>query len=319
MRRRELILGFGGVLALPRLVRAAGRRMPVVGDLAVVGMIGEGILPGLREAGFIEGGNVRLDRRYLRGRYDRLPAAAAELVRRQVDVICAHGPAEARAAKAATATIPIVFSSQDPVLEGLVKSLARPGGNLTGVSMIDSELMPKRFQLLRELMPGAKAFGLLVNPNAAEAAAVIRNTEAAARANGMRLHVLKARNHREIYAAFDALDRLDADGLIVDFDALFNLEGGTIAGLAAVAAVPAIYAWRGVVQVGGLMSYGASIAAMQRLMGLYVGKILNGANPADLPVVQVDKFEMAINLKTARALDLTVPQPLLALADRVIE
>jgi ABC-type uncharacterized transport system substrate-binding protein len=320
MRRRDLILGLGGVLALPEAARAQQKRMPVVAILADTGVVAyASFLQGLREAGFVEGGNVAIDERYLHGQHDLMPAMAADLVRRKVAVIAAFSPAAAHAAKRATARIPIVFISWDPVLEGLVASLARPGGNLTGVSMIEAELTPKRLELLSELVPRAKLFGLLVNPDSPTASAVIGNGERAARTKGVELLVLKARTHGEIYAAFDALGRLHAGGLIVEFDVFFNSEGGTLAALTSVGGVPAVYGWSGIVQAGGLISYGASSAAAHRLMGIYTGKILKGAKPADLPVVQPDRFELIINLKAAGDLGLHVPQSLLALADRVIE
>jgi ABC-type uncharacterized transport system substrate-binding protein len=320
MRRRDVILGLGGALALAAAARAAQKRMPEVGVLADTGVIAyASFLGGLRENGFVAGRDVTIDERYLHGQYDQMPAMAVDLVRRKVEVIAAFSSAAAHAAKRATARIAIVFFSWDPVLEGLVASLARPGGNLTGVSMLDSELTPKRLDLLSELVPQAKVFGLLVNPDSPTSAAVIGNGERAARAKGVKLHVLKAATHGEIYAAFDALGRLDAGGLIVDFDVFFNREAGTLAALAATGGIPAIYGWDGVAPAGGLMTYGASIPAVERLMGLYVGKILKGAKPADLPVVQADRFDLAINLRAARNLGLKVPQFLLAEANEVIE
>jgi ABC-type uncharacterized transport system substrate-binding protein len=319
MRRREVILGLGGAFALAPPARAAGRRMPLVGMLASVGMLGSDFQRGLREAGFVEGRNVAIDRRFLGGQYDLLRVTVADFVRRKVDVLVTVGPAAALAAKDATTAIPIVFQSWDPVLEGLVESLARPGGNLTGVSMLDSELTPKRLELLSEVVPRARVFALLVNPKRATTAAVIRNARSAAQAKRLELQVLKASSDPEIYAAFAAIHTLRADGLVVDLDSFFGRTGGTLAALAAINGIPAIYGWRGITQVGGLMSYGPSYASAHRLMGIYTGKILRGADPADLPVVQPDKFELVVNLKAARDLGLKVPPTLLALADKVIQ
>lgn len=316
MTRRELMLFLlTAAIVPPSAVRAERRRTPLIGVLAEVGVIGSAFQDGLREAGFVEGRNITIERHYLGGRYDLLPATAAELVRRRVDLLAAVGHSSALAAKRATATIPIVFQSWDPVPEGLVKSLARPGGNLTGVSLMDSELMPKRLELLLELGPRGKKIGLLVNPRGATAAAVIRNTQRAAHTKGVELHVVKASTDAEVYAAFNVLERLHAGGLIVDLDAFFNRVAGT---LAALDSIPAVYGWRGIAEVGGLLSYGPSLAASHRRMGLYAGRILKGAKPADLPVVEIDTFELVINMKTARALGLKIPPSVLALADEII-
>lgn len=320
MTRRELMLLLAGAaLVRPDPVRARQQAPPVIGILARVGMIDTVFQQTLEEIGYVDGRNVVIDSRYLHMRDDQVAAAAADLVRRKVDVIAAFGSATARAAKRATQTIPIVFTSMDPVLEGLVASLARPGGNLTGVSRLNSDLMPKRLELLSRFVPRVKRFGLLVDPDEAEAAAVIRKTKAASRVRGVALDVLQAHDNGEIYAAFDTLGRLHIRALIVDFDPILNLNAGTLAGLAAVAAIPAIYGWSGSVQAGGLISYGQSPAAIHRMMAVYVAKIIAGAKPADLPVVEIDKFELAINMGTAKSLGLTIPPSVLALADRVIE
>jgi putative ABC transport system substrate-binding protein len=293
--------------------------MPVIGLLASVRVLGSGLQPGLSETGYVEGQNVAIEYHLADGQYDRLPAMAADFVGRKVDVIAAIGPAAAHAAKSATSTIPIVFLSGDPVDEGLVASLARPGSNLTGVSIIDVELMPKRIELLSELVPQARAFALLVNPNAANAEATIRRTQDAARAKGVELHILKASTDGEIDAAFASLVERHAGALVVSGDTFFNNRGSYIATLAARHTVPAIYGWSGIAWAGGLISYGPSLTAAYRQLGIYAGKILKGAKPADLPVVQPDKFKLLINLKTAEALGLTVPQSILARADEVIE
>jgi ABC-type uncharacterized transport system substrate-binding protein len=320
MRRRELILGLGGALALPGVASAAGRRMPVIGMLAYIGgMRFSSFQKGLRETGFVDGRNVRIDFRDMHGRYDQMPAMAADLVRRKVAVIVAFGSVAAHAAKRATATIPIVFWGYDPLEEGLVANLARPGGNLTGVSLMAAELVPKRLELLSELVPQAKAFALLVAPIEPATSAVIHSARRAARAKGIALHVVKAGSRNELFAAFDRLPELAVGGLIVDFNATFSQAGGTIAALAAVGGVPAIYGWSDIVEAGGLISYSASISRVTRLLGLYTGRILKGERPADLPVVRPDKFELAVNLKAARNLGLKVPPSLLVLADEVIE
>jgi putative tryptophan/tyrosine transport system substrate-binding protein len=247
-----------------------------------------------------------------------LPALAADLVDRKVDVIAAMGGTPpAVAAKGATSTIPIVFSGGDPVERGLVAGLARPGGNLTGVSSLD--LSPKRFEMLSELVPGAKLIALLVNPNNPFAEATTTHAQQAARAKGVQLHVLKASTESEIDAAFTTITQTHVDGLIQDSDALFNSRIDQLVALAARHAVPTIYAWREYPAAGGLISYGPSLTGIWRQLGIYAGKILNGAKPADLPVQQPTTFELIVNLNTAKALGLTVPPSILARADEVIE
>jgi putative tryptophan/tyrosine transport system substrate-binding protein len=276
---------------------------------------------GLKDAGFIEGENVAIEYRWAENQMDRLPALAAELARRQVAVIAAPGPPAALAAKAATTTIPIVFlMNEDPVRLGLVASLARPGGNLTGINIFSAELAAKRLDLLRELVPGAARVGVLVNPvNATTTESTLRDVEPAARAIGLQIQVLNASTSREIDAAFATFVRERPDAVFVGADSFFVSRRVQLTNLAVRHAVPAIYSARDFAEVGGLMSYGASLTDASRQMGVYTGRILKGAKPADLPVVQSTKFELVINAQTARMLGLTVPQTLLVAADEVIE
>ena len=270
----------------------------------------------MSETGYVEGQNPAIEYRWAEGSYDRLPALAVDLVARKVDVIVTSGgPTSALAAKNATATIPIVFSAGDPVADGLVANLARPGGNLTGFSGIFVELDSKRLELLSELLPQAKVIALLVNPNSP----IIRDLQEAARATGVQLSVLKASTESEIDAAFASFVQLRAGGLVAGSDSFFNSRREQLVALASRNAVPAIYQGREFVTAGGLISYGASLTASYRQVGIYAGRILNGAKPADLPVQQPTKFELVINLKTSKTLGLTVPPSLLARADEVIE
>jgi putative ABC transport system substrate-binding protein len=324
MNRRHLITILGGAAALPMAAHAQQKAMPVIGWLNTSSPIpnpGAGpVHQGLNEAGYIEGQNVAAEYRWAEGHYDRLPALAADLVGRKVDLIIASSGPAALAAKSATSTIPIVFTvGVDPVEFGLVASLARPGGNLTGVSVITGELTPKRFELLTELVPQAEVIALLVNPNNANAARAIRDTQEAARAKGVQFEMLKAGVESEIDAAFANIVQLRAGALFVGDDPFFNIRRDQLIALAARYRVPTIYPSRESVAAGGLISYGANYPAMNRQVGIYAGKILNGENPANLPVQQPDKFELVINLKTAKAFGLTVPQSLLAQADEVIE
>jgi putative ABC transport system substrate-binding protein len=323
MRRRELMLLLGGAMTAARALRAQQKAMPVIG---VLGSGSPGPLApfvaafrqGLSETGYVEGQNVTIEYRWAEGHYDRLAELTADLVGRKVDAILAvGGTPPALAAKAATSTIPIVFSSGDPVGFGLVASLARPGGNLTGVSSY--ELTPKRVEMLSELVPRAKVVALLVNPSNAIAEPMIRNVQEAARAKGMQLHILKASTENEIDAAFATLVQLHAGALVLPSDAFFNSRLDQLVALAARYAVPAIYDWREYAAAGGLISYGPSRTGAYRLSGIYVGKILKGAKPTDLPVQQPTTFELVVNLKTANALALTVPPSILARADEVIE
>jgi len=263
---------------------------------------------------------VALELRYAEGHYDRLPAMAADLVGRKVDVIAAAGLPSARAAKTATSTMPIVFASgDDPVAAGLVASLARPGGNLTGVSILNVELNPKRLELVFGLAPQAKLVAMLVNPDNPQTERGMRDVQEAARAMGVPLEILKASSESEINATFDSLAQLKAGSLVIANDPFFFNRREQLLALAARYAVPAIYAWREFAASGGLIAYGTSLTGVYREVGVYTGKILRGAKPADLPVEQPTKFELVINLKTAKALGLTVPQSLLAGADEVIE
>jgi putative tryptophan/tyrosine transport system substrate-binding protein len=323
MRRHELMLLLGGALTAARTLRGQQRATPVIG---VLGSGSPGPLApfvaafrqGLSETGYVEGQNVAIEYRWAEGRYDRLAALAADLVGRKVDAILAvGGTPPALAAKAATSTIPIVFSSGDPVSFGLVASLARPGGNLTGVSSY--ELTPKRVEMLAELVPRAKVVALLVNPSNAIAEPMIRNAQEAARAKGLELQILKASTESEIDAAFATLVALHAGALVLPSDTFFNSRLDQLVALAARHAVPAIYDWREYAAAGGLISYGPSRTGAHRLSGIYVGKILKGAKPADLPVQQPTTFELVVNLKTAIALGLTVPPSILARADEVLE
>jgi len=290
----------------------------------VIGLISsEGTQPafqqGLSEAGYDWGQNVTLYYRNAEGDYDQLPAMAADLVRRRVAVIAAFGLPAALAAKRATSTIPIVFETGDPVAEGLVDGLARPGGNLTGFSLMDAELMPKRLELLSELVPQAKVFALLVNPESANASAVIRNTQDAAGAKGVELHVLKASTLDGVDAAFATLRQLHVAALVVDEDPFFVSRHPYLVTLELHDAMPAIHGWSGIAWTGGLISYGPSLEAAWRQMGIYAGRILKGEKPANLPVQEPDRFELVVNLKTAKALGLIVPPLLLAQANEVIE
>jgi putative ABC transport system substrate-binding protein len=318
------MLLLGGVMTAPRALRAQQKAMPVIGflDSGSPNPSAPGVTAlrqGLSEAGYFEGQNVAIEYRWGEGRYDRLPALAADLVARKVDVILAGGIPSALAARDATSTIPIVFMvSADPVELGLVASLARPGGNITGISNF-FELMPKRLELLSELIPRADVIALLVNPNNANAERVMRAVQEAAGAKGLQLHILKASAENEIDSAFATLVRLRAGALLAGPDAFLTSRGEELLALASRHRVPAIHGWREFVAAGGLISYGPSFTAAFRLAGIYAGKILKGAKPADLPVQQPTTFELVVNLKTAAALGLTVPPSILARADEVIE
>jgi putative ABC transport system substrate-binding protein len=325
MNRRELMLLMLGATLAPRGLCAQQKAMPVIGWLS-------GASPGpyapfaaafrqeLSDAGYVEGQNVAIDYRWANGEYDRLAALATDLVRRKVDVIAVLSLPAALAAKSATSTIPIVFvTGADPVAKGLVASLARPGGNLTGVSFIGDELQPKRLELLCDLFPQAKLIDLLVNPTSSSAGRTIEDLQGAANAKGVQLHILKAGTDGEIDTAFSTLEQIQAGALLVGGDPFFNTRREQLVALAARYAVPAIYDSREYAEIGGLISYGPSLTAVYRQIGIYAGKILHGAKPADLPVQQPTTFELVINLQTAEALGLTVPQSILARADEVIE
>jgi putative ABC transport system substrate-binding protein len=275
---------------------------------------------GLGEVGYVVGRNVTIDYRWAADRNDRLPEMAAELVQNHVAVIFAQAPPSARAAKAATSTIPIVFTiGGDPIQYGLVASLSRPGGNVTGVSLVASMLVAKRVDLLRGLLPGTAAVALLVNPTSANAAADTKELEAAARRLGLQFRVLNATSERDIDAAFVSLAQRRADMLVVGVDVFLTDHRDQIVALAARQALPAIYPFREFVVAGGLISYGTRVIDANHQAGIYAGRILRGEAPADLPVVEPTKFELVVNLKTAKALGLNVPPTLLALADEVIE
>jgi putative ABC transport system substrate-binding protein len=316
----------GASVAWPLAGRAQQKTMPVVGVLNATNASSSApflaaFRQGLSEAGYVEGQNLTIEHRYAEGHYDRLPALAADLVERKVDLIMAGSPPAALAAKSATSTIPIVFRhGGDAVKDGLVTNLARPGGNLTGVSQLgDEQMTAKRLELLSELVPRAGVIALLVNPNNSVAERVIQEVQQAAQAKGLQLPVLKASSESEIDVAFASLVELHADALVVAADPFLSSRREQIVALASRHAVPAVYAWREFAASGGLMSYGASLSSALRLVGGYAGKILMGAKPADLPVQQSTTFELVINLKAAKALGLTVPQTLLARADEVIE
>jgi putative tryptophan/tyrosine transport system substrate-binding protein len=326
MRRRDLVASLAATAAAwPRPGYAQQKAMPVIGFLSseepgAFAPLVAAFRQGLSETGYVERQNVAIEYRWAEGHYDRLPALAADLVGRKVDLIATGSTTAILAAKSATSTIPIVFfGGGDPVRDGLVASLARPGGNLTGVSVMASELMPKRLELLTELVPQAKVIALLANPNNAGTEPMIRDVREAARAKGVQLHILKATTEIEIDAAFATLVRLHADALVIGADSFFTSRLDHLVTLAARHDVPAIYFGREFAAAGGLISYGTSRTGTWRQVGIYAGRILKGANPADLPVEQPTKFELVINLKTAKALGLTVPPALLARADEVIE
>jgi putative ABC transport system substrate-binding protein len=327
MTRRELMLLLGSTaLTWPCAARAQQKAMPVIGFLSAASAGPSAPLlaafrRGLSEAGYVEGQDLVIEYRWAEGHYDRLPALAADLVGRKVDMIMtAGGPPPALAAKAATSTIPIVFSGVgDSVGVGLVASLARPGTNATGFSMMNIELMPKRFGLLSELVPKAGVIVLLVNPNNPNIRRMIQEVGEAARTKGVQLPILKAGNEGEIDAAFASLGELHAGAIVIGVDPYLDTRREQLVALASRHAVPAIDAFREYTEAGGLISYGTSLTAVLRQAGIYAGRILKGEKPADLPVQQPTTFELVINLKTANALGLTVPQSLLARADEVIE
>jgi putative ABC transport system substrate-binding protein len=325
VKRREFIALVGGAAAsMPFAARAQQKPMPVIGYFHFATSeytpMAASFLQGLKDTGYVEGQNVAIEYRWAEGQYDRLPAMAADLVGRKVDLIAAFGPPLARAAKNATSTIPIVFEvGNDAVAAGLVDSLARPGGNATGFSILFTQLTPKRLELLCELVPQAKTIALLVNPNSPTAEPSIQGTQEAARAKGVQLSILKASTESEIDAAFATFDSAPADGLIIAADPFFDTRRAQLTGPAARYRIPTIYFSRESVAAGGLISYGSSLGAVYRQMGIYAGRILKGEKPADLPVEQPTKFEMVINLKTANALGLTVPPKLIFTADEVIE
>jgi putative tryptophan/tyrosine transport system substrate-binding protein len=324
LKRRDFITLLGGAAALPVVARAQQPAMPVIGFLtanrsdAFPSYI-TAFREGLAEAGFVEGKNITIEFRFAEQRLERVPALAMDLIRRKVAVILTTGgDVPAMVAKGATSTIPIVFlTGFDPVESGLVASLNRPGGNLTGATVIAGQLMAKRLELLRELVPTARIIGVLANPNNPNAETDTTEAQTAGRALGQEIHVLLAEDEQGIDAAFTTLALLKADALVLDADPLF--AGGKIIALVERRPLPTVYYSREYAEAGGLISYGASFTGLYRQGGIYVGRILKGAKPADLPIMQPTKFDLVLNLKTAKSLGLTVPDKLLAIADEVIE
>jgi putative ABC transport system substrate-binding protein len=327
VKRREFITLLGGAAAArPLAARAQQPTMPVIGFLGILSPdLSANRLrafrQGLSETGYVEGNNVAIEYRWAEGQHDRLPALAADLVHNRITVLATPDTPSTLAAKALTTTIPIVFfTAADPVEVGFVANLARPGGNLTGVTVLGVELGSKRLELLHELVPRATAIALFVNPTEpALSEPVTRGVQTAARALGLKLHVLQVSTERDFDAAFATLTQLRADGLVIGPQALFSTRSEQLAKLALHHAVPTIFQFRPFTAAGGLMSYGSSNTDAYRLAGIYTGRILKGEKPADLPVQQSTKVELIINLKTAKALGITVPIPLLGRADEVIE
>jgi len=326
VKRREFITLLGGAVAWPLAARAQQQAMPVVSFVSSRSVDGSARFAaafgkGLGEMGYAAGQNVLVEYHWLGGQYDPLPSLMVDLVRRRMAVIATVGDPATLAAKAATATIPIAFGmSEDPVRHGVVASLARPGGNATGINFLTSEVVPKRLGLLHELSPAAVRVAVLVNPaNVPSAEATLRDIPEAAHAIGLQIQVHKATTSREIEAAFASIARDHANALFVGPDGFFNARCVQFATLAMRYRIPAAYASREFVEVGGLMSYGTDLVDVYRQIGVYTGQILKGANPAELPVVQSTKFEFVINAQTARALDLEIPSSVQLLADEVIE
>jgi ABC-type uncharacterized transport system substrate-binding protein len=325
MRRREFLGILGGVTGWSLSAHAQTSAVPVVGYLSANSSNGDAgpvaaFAKGLGEAGYEDGKTVKIEYRWADGQYDRLPSMAADLVRERVAVISAMGTPAVRTAKAATMTVPVVFTTiADPVQIGFVNSLNRPGGNLTGVTLLAVEVGPKLLEMLRAVVPAATAMALLVNPTNPNAETQSKNTQEAARSLGLELHVLHASAERDFDMVFAKLRELKANALIIGQDVYFNAESARLAAMAIQYAIPSIYPLREFAAAGGLFSYGASRNDAWRQAGIYVGRVLKGEKPAELPVVQPTKFELTINLKTAKALGLTVPTSLLASADEVIE
>ena len=326
VRRRELIATLASVAAWPLAARAQQAAMPVVGFLnpgvpEPSSFLVTAFREGLRELSYVDGQNIAIEYRWAQGRYDQLQMLAADLVQHQVAVIAATGGGvSAQAAKAATATIPIVFNvGEDPVKSGLIVSFNRPGGNITGVNTLSPALEPKRLGLLRELLPKATVIAVLLNPANPDADLQRRDVEVAAAALGQQLLIFNASSETELERAFSALVQQRADALLVGNDVFFTNRREQIVALAARHAVPAIYTFRSFVESGGLMSYSTSLVEVYRQIGLYVGRVLKGEKPAELPVVHPTKFEFVINIKTAKALGIKISDNLLSIADEVIE
>ena len=325
MRRRDFIAGLGGVAAWPVVARAQQAKVPVIGFLHVGSSDSfadelAAFRKGLSETGFVEGRNVVIEYRWAEGRREQLPSMAADLISRRVAVITATPSSAATAATAATTTVPIVFlSSFDPVKLGLVASLSRPGGNATGISNLSGELESKQLQLVRELVPSAGVIAQLVNPNNRNAQNDTKTLQETAQVIGQSLVVVNVSSASEIEPTFADLVRQRVGALIVPADVLFTRQREKLIALAAYHALPAIYTWRSFAKAGGLMTYGTDLAEAYRLTGVYTGRVLKGEKPARLPIIQSTKIELAINLKTAKALGITVPPSLLARADEVIE
>jgi len=325
MRRRDFIALFGAAFVWPAGVRAQQSTVPVIGFLASRSPEDSAnVLTAFREAlakaGYGEGRGVAIEYRWARGRYDQLPGLASELIQRNVALVAAFGPPAALAAKAATATIPVVFvTGGDPVALGLVGSLNQPGGNVTGVNLLVSEVGSKRLAALTELVPTAHTIAFLINPKNPDAEIETGDALAAARGLGRQGFIVRATSEQEIEAAFATMEQKRASALFVGADSFFNSRRDRIVSLAAQKRIPAIYQFREFADAGGLMSYGPNLADAYRHAGEYVGRILRGAKPSELPVLQASQFELVINLKTAKVLGLTVPPSLLARADEVIE
>jgi putative tryptophan/tyrosine transport system substrate-binding protein len=325
MKRRDLITLLGGAAAWPVVARAQQPAMPVVGYLSSLGQaisvqFDTAFRRGLSQMGYVEGQNVSIEYRWITDSYDPLPEMAADLVQRQVAVICALGPPAVLAAKAATTNIPIVFvTGADPIKFGFVASFNRPGGNISGIWIVSTVLAEKRLQMLHDLVPKAKSFALLVNPTSPVAEPQTRDAEAAARTLGLKLRVLSAVTENDIDQVFAALVQERADALFVSADPFFYSRREHLISLSARHAIPTLYEIREYVEVGGLMSYGTVFRDGYHKGGIYVGRILKGVQPAELPVEQINKLELVFNGKTAKALGLDIPPQLLALADEVIE
>jgi putative ABC transport system substrate-binding protein len=325
MMRREFISALGGAAMWPLAAHAQQAAMPVIGILAAGSAKGQarsfaGFLKGLGDAGYVNGKNVEIESRWAEGQYDLLPAMAADLIDRRVAVVAAISTPAALVARATITTIPVVFTTiADPVRIGLVASLNRPGGNMTGVTQLSVEVGPKLLNLLREAVPSAAIMALLVNPTNPNVETQSKDLQTAVRELGLQVHLLSASNERDFDAVFAKLHELRADALMITQDPIFNAQSGRLAELTVHHAIPAIYTLREFAEAGGLMSYGTSQRDSWHQAGIYVGRVLKGDKPADLPVMQPSKFELIINLKTAKAFGLTLPPGLLALADEVIE